>query len=171
MRGPTLTVKDHRWRVDIAGVVLMNRDAGIAVGAASVMVAMLGTAVALNYSGLCLSQARHLTKQEIIEIGVRHYLRRYLPINYAQWDPTHRPIAFSSVEDFLSRDPNCCTVTSTGRDGGVPSLFHRLMGDFAGFVRIEYELDQAPSGGSNKEVVWVAVTNCGVPWNGVYWGR
>ena len=50
-------------------------------------------------------------------------------------------------------------------------MSYRLMGDFAGFVRIEYQLDQAPSGGPDKEVAWVAVTNCGVPWNGMYWGR
>lgn len=143
------------------------------MGAAVALVALaaIGVVSALNYSGFCLPEARYLTEREIIDIGARDHLRSYLPINYAKWEPTRRPIAFSSVEDFMSRDPDCCTVTATGRDGGVPALFYRLMGDFAGFVRIGYELDRPRSGGPDMEVVWVAVTNCGVPWNGVYWGR
>jgi hypothetical protein len=149
----------------------MNWNVRIVAGIAVAIVFGLGAVLVLNHSGLCLAQARYLTDREIIDIGARDYLQRYLPINYAQWEPTRRPIAFDSVEDFLSRDPSCCTVTPTGRDGGVPAMFYRLRGDFAGFARIEYELEHAPPGGPDKEVVWVAVTNCGVPWNGVYWGH
>jgi hypothetical protein len=125
----------------------------------------------LNLSGFCLSQGRFLTEREIIEIGASDYLRRYLPLNYEKFEPTDRPVAFTSIDDFMSKNPDCCSVTPTGRDDGEPPLFHRLSGRFAGFARIEYKLDEAVPGEPERRVVWVAVTNCGLPWNGIYWGH
>ena len=125
----------------------------------------------LSYSGFCLPEGRFLTDQEIVDIGARSYFQRYPPPNYGTFVKVVRPIAYTSFEDFMSRNPDCCSVTQTGRDGGESSLFHRLMGRFAGFVRIEYKLENDVPGAPDKNLVWVAVTNCGIPWNGIYWGR
>ncbi|WP_162917686.1 hypothetical protein [Dongia deserti] len=137
----------------------------------AVSVAFLVITAALNYSGFCISQGRFLSEGELIDIGARRYLKRFLPLNYDQFAPTERPVAFASVEEFLLRNPDCCSVTQKGRDDGVPALFHRIMGRFAGFVRIEYKLEETPPEGPAREVVWVAVANCGRPWNGINWGR
>ena len=146
---------------------------GMRLGVVAIVpvLAVLVVVSALNYSGLCLLEGRFLTEQELIDIGARDYLQRYLPLNYAQWEPADRPMAFSSIEDFMLKNPDCCSVTPTGRDDGEPSLFDRLVGRFAGFAKIEYKLEEALPGKPEKRVVWVAVTNCGKPWNGVYWGH
>jgi hypothetical protein len=48
MRGGTLAVKDPTLHADAAGIVLMNRDVRIAVGAAAAIEAGFGMALALN---------------------------------------------------------------------------------------------------------------------------
>jgi hypothetical protein len=150
---------DRRMRTIVAALMLM---AALAVPT-------------LSYSGFCLPEGRFLTDQEIIDIGARDYFQRYPPPNYAPKDGSYvevvRPIAYGSFDDFMLRNPNCCLVTQTGRDDGAPSLFHRLIGRFAGFARIEYQLEDSVHGAAGKNLVWVAVTNCGKPWNGVYWGH
>lgn len=144
---------------------------GLLGAAAVVGLVVLVIIPALNLSGFCLSQGRFLTEPEIIEIGAREHFRRYPPASYGTFASVVRPIAYRSFNDFMSRNPECCSVTPTARDGGEPSLFHRLMGRFAGFVRIEYSLEDDVPEAPETNVVWVAVTNCGVPWNGIYWGH
>ncbi len=149
------------------------RKSRLSVLIAIVLIGSVGLALipTLNYSGFCLSQGRFLTDQEIIEIGASDYLQRYLPLNYEQFVPSDRPVAFSSLEDFMSKHPDCCSVTRAGRHDVEPSFFHRIMGHFAGFTRIEYEFDEPEPNGPEKRVVWVAVSNCGEPWNGISWER
>lgn len=173
MRGGILRVKDQQWAA--ATICQAGGDARMRTILA-VLILMAALAVpALPYSGFCLPKGRFLTDQEIIDIGARDYFQRYPPPNYAPKDGSYvevvRPIAYESFEDFMSRNPNCCSVTLTGRDGGVPSLSDRLFGRFAGFARIEYQLEDRVPEALGKNLVWVAVTNCGRPWNGVYWGR
>jgi hypothetical protein len=132
---------------------------------------MLVILPALNYSGFCLSERRYLTEREVIDIGVREHFQKYPPAAYADFSKVVRPIDYASVGDFMVRNPKCCSVTETSREGVTPGLIDRLVGRFAGFVRIEYKLEDNVPGAPDKNVVWVAVTNCGKPWNGIYWGH
>ncbi len=121
MRGGILRVKDQQWAA--ATICQAGGDARMRTILA-VLILMAALAVpALPYSGFCLPKGRFLTDQEIIDIGARDYFQRYPPPNYAPKDGSYvevvRPIAYESFEDFMSRNPNCCSVTLTGRDGGV----------------------------------------------------
>jgi hypothetical protein len=122
----------------------------------------------LNYSGFCLSESRYLTERELIEIGARDEFRFYPPHSYAGFvAEVKRPIAYSSFEDFISRNPNCCSLTRTGRKESAPTLAHRILGHFATFVRIEYRVEENAPDVPETTVSYVAITNCGIPWNGI----
>ena len=147
----------------------MNRNVRIAVGAvAAAIAAMLATPLALNYSGFCLAERRYLTAQELIDIGVRDEFRFYPPHSYSGFvAEVQNPIEYVSFEDFISRNPNCCTLTRTGRKGSAPTLYHRLLGHFATFVRIGYRIEEDVPAAPPTTVSYIAVTNCGIPWNGI----
>lgn len=167
MRGATWTVKDHAISCR-EGIVLMNRDVRIAAGTAAAIVAVLGTLLTLNYVGYCVPEGRFLSKQELVDIGLRDYFPSYPPLNYTGFQAqVKQPIVYSSLDDFVARNPDCCSLTSTARKGMTPTLFHRLLGHFASFVKIEYKLEEGMPGAPDKNVVWIAVTNCGFPWNGI----
>jgi hypothetical protein len=141
---------------------------GIWAYLAAAGVAAIAGVSALNYSGFCFSQGRFLAHAELIEIAARDYFRQYPPLNYTGFTAkAQKPIAYASFEDFTARNPECCSITRTGRDGGAPSPIESLLGRFAGFVRIEYRLEDDVPGAPATNVVHVAMTNCGVPWNGI----
>jgi hypothetical protein len=122
----------------------------------------------LNYSGFCISEGRYLTERELIEIGARDEFRFYPPHNYVASDvEVRQPIAYGSFEDFVSRNPNCCSLTRTGRKDSVPTLSHRILGHFATFVRVEYRVEEGVPDVPETTVSYVAITNCGIPWNGI----
>jgi hypothetical protein len=126
------------------------------------------TIAALNYSGFCLPQGRYLTEQELIDIGARDEFRFYPPSHYPGFAATiHNPIPYDSFEDFISRNPNCCSLSRTGREGGAPTLLHRFSGYFATFVRVEYRVEEDAAGAPKTTVSYIAITNCGFPWNGI----
>lgn len=122
----------------------------------------------LNYSGFCISEGRYLTERELIEIGARDEFRFYPPHNYVGSDAeVTQPISYGSFEDFVSRNPNCCSLTRTGRKNSVPTLFHRFLGHFATFVRVEYRVEESVPDVPETTVSYIAITNCGIPWNGI----
>jgi hypothetical protein len=137
------------------------------MGAAVALVAV-GVVPSLNYSGFCLSEGRYLTDAELIDIARRDEFRFYPPHSYQGFAAEiRRPIEYSSYEDFVARNPNCCSVTRTGRKNFSPALFHRLAGNFATFVRVEYRVEEGVPDVPETYISHVAITNCGHPWNGV----
>jgi hypothetical protein len=122
----------------------------------------------LNYSGFCLSEGRYLTERELIDIGARDEFRFYPPHSYPGFTPeVRKPIAYRSFEDFVSRNPGCCSLTRLGRKGHAPTLLHRLLGHFATFVRVEYRVEEDVPDAPKTTVSYIAITNCDHPWNGV----
>ena len=137
----------------------------LAMGA--VVLGLIGSS-ALNYSGFCFAQGRYLTEQELIEIGARDEFRFYPPSHYPGFvAEVAKPIPYNSFEEFVSRNPNCCSLTRTGRKGGAPTLIHRLLGHFATFVRVEYSVEEDVTDTPMTTVSYIAITNCGHPWNGI----
>lgn len=133
-------------------------------------VIVLGALASLNYSGYCVRDARFLTQAELVDAGVRDYFASYPPPVYSNFVRVTAPIPYSSVEDFVSRNPNCCELNPTGRQGETPGLFSRILGRFAGYVRIDYMLEEATNNVPHTNLVRVAVSNCGRVWNGISWG-
>jgi hypothetical protein len=146
----------------------MNRDVGIGAGIAASILAILGMPLALNYSGLCLAEGRYLAEQELIGIGLRSEFQSYPPRVYPGFGAeVTKPIAYPSFEDFVSRNPNCCSLSRTAREEFSPALFHRLAGNFATFVRVQYRVEEAVPDVPETYISQIAITNCGHPWNGV----
>jgi hypothetical protein len=146
----------------------MNRDVRIAVGGAAAIVTSLAALLALNYVGYCMPEGRFLSRKELIDVGLRDYFPSYPPPYYTGLHPqVQKPVAYASLDDFVARNPDCCSLTSTARKGMTPTLLHRLLGHFASFVKIEYKLEEGVPDAPDKNVVWIAVTNCGHPWNGI----
>jgi hypothetical protein len=138
----------------------------VVVGA-SVLIGLSALAIS-NYSGVCLSRAQVLSSDELIKIASRDHFNGYPDLNYTlTGQEAQHPVKYLSYEDFMTRNPGCCTVTREGRSEMTPSIHHYLLGRFAGFVRIEYILEENTTGDPKYNVAWVAVTNCGTPWNGI----
>jgi hypothetical protein len=137
------------------------------VAGASVLLGLSAMALS-NYSGVCLSRAQILSSSELIDIASRDHFNGYPDARYTlTGEQVQNPVKYLSYEDFMLRNPGCCTVTREGRQGMTPAFHQNLLGRFAGFVRLEYILELNSAGDPKFNVAWVAVTNCGTLWNGI----
>jgi hypothetical protein len=92
----------------------MNRDVRIAVAGAAAIVVALGTYLTLNYVGYCVPEGRFLSRQELIDIGLRDYFPSYPPLNYTGFQAqVKQPIAYASLDGAKGHDTNL--VSSTAR--------------------------------------------------------
>jgi len=134
-----------------------------------------------NLIGFCWKRFSILDKGQKIEIAVRYVMRYYPPVidllqekngdevYYTRGRPD-RSIAYSSFEDFLRQNPNCCYITDTGFENSQIDFISRAFGSGSEFVNVNYKVKYFDLNGAlvakNNEV-YVAITNCGRPWSGI----
>lgn len=132
-----------------------------------------------NTQGVCFVKMRSLSNEERINAAVDHLLQNIKPggrvfamreEGLVEVSPTDPDSIYQGVNDFLRRNPNCCSVTSVNAElGHSPGFSARLAGNFSSYVRVEYldpgDLDVALRG--KKKISYLAVTNCGDVWNGI----
>lgn len=122
----------------------------------------------MNYSGFCWDRNGFLSDVDLIDIATESYFSVYPPNRYVGMGAlVGSPIEYASHENFRDENPDCCEIIEQGRKGQTPSLSRRIAGEFRGFVRITYRLEQENEDRTGLNTVFVALTNCGTPWNGI----
>lgn len=126
------------------------------------MFLMLGS---LNYSGICYSQKRWLSDEEIIRAAVFQANARSTRVIRGD---ARVAIPYESVDDFLAANPGCCSM---GHDGGGEgprepfSTFEKLTGFGGEVVTVKFTAKYIDEYGRQQPVrlrLTLAVTNCGV---------
>lgn len=129
-----------------------------------------------NYLGYCFAQHRYLSDQEKVASVVVHLLQNYppamlrTPVEPGVWHATRpqRPLYYTSVADFLARNPDCCALSLTRKEleGSGPTLMERVTGTVSAFVGTEYKVRYRDDQDSIREIAvtgFQAISNCGKP--------
>ena len=147
--------------------------------AASALITLMFLVAWGNMQGVCYGKLRPLRDEERIRFAVNHLLQNIRPGGRAfamqgdrvvETQPPDPDFVYQGVDDFLRRNPACCSVVPVMGDlGHAPSAWSRLVGNFSGYVRIQYR-DPSDPDVAQRNVIrtsYLAVTNCGDVWDGI----
>ena len=134
---------------------------------------LLGLRVALNVSGFCFREVRFLSEDEIISRVIEDIYSSYPPAYYQIGVPVRNAVTYSSREEFVRSNSDCCVIVpsayvdSSESDFRVPTEYS-LFGKNRALVRVIYRVEWDPPGsGSSKAMPpgvmrdYRRVTNCG----------
>jgi hypothetical protein len=120
--------------------------------------ALLGSALALvqylNFSGFCYSQVRFLPDSELLARAIQYDLKNP-PIGEGQ-------ISYASIDEFLTRNPNCCLLHRHGGsllDGILDGPWVRIFGWYIAVADVWYKFRE--DGPRNYYHSAIAVDSCG----------
>ena len=157
----------------------------------TIIAIILGGIISLQtlvYRGFCVAEQRWLGEEELFDIAMRNVFDNYppqrfrIPGVYAK--KIERPIQYRDYNDFIRRNPDCCSMSKTGWKGITVGFSHRLTGYSAGFVRVEFaaDADELPAEDkarilsrfsssfehkiNEKNLSYVPIENCGEVWRG-----
>lgn len=165
-----------KYYVKIVGIVLLS---GLLV-----IIAKPAYIGILNFSGYCLEEERYLSDEEKIQIAVRREIASYPPVlvrrqsaeeegvlrNFIVYERPDNPIYYDDIEEFYKINPNCCEVTSSGKDGHPRGIWNRLSGNTSDFVHVKYLVRYLAADGaeiSHEYETFPAISNCGSTWSGI----
>lgn len=93
-----------------------------------------------NFTGYCYAEARYLSDDELIETVIAGFLK-HVP-------DTAEIVQYSSVEDVLARNPDCCAVHRRHRgvfEPLLPGIWVRTFGWYIAAVEVAYRYRETPS--------------------------
>jgi hypothetical protein len=100
----------------------------------------LGVIEYLNFTGYCYAEARYLGDHELIKAVIANALK-HVP-------DTPEITRYSSVDDLLARNPDCCAVHRQDRgvfEGLLPGTWVRSFGWYIAAVEVVYRYRETPS--------------------------
>jgi hypothetical protein len=109
----------------------------------------------LNFTGYCYDQRRYLDDKDMIRAAAEHILGA----KRSEADT----IAYSSVDDFLARNSDCCRVRRADRGQLEPTLsghWIRFFGVYVAAVEAVYRHRSSAKDGHLES--WVSISACGV---------
>lgn len=143
------------------------------------------------YNGYCSAEERWLTEDELFAVAMRNVFHNYPPQRFripgVYSKKITKPIQYADFEDFVNRNPDCCSLSATGWKGMTVGFFRRIRGYSGGFVRVEYAADadgitpkdrkwifsnsstmtkEKFASYNHKNLSFVPMTNCGKVWRG-----
>jgi hypothetical protein len=133
-------------------------------GCAAALAALVPT---LEFSGYCFDQQRFLTDREFLNAAVREAIGRdAVTVALSQGrqlkiDSVPLP-RYSSVEEFVEKNPQCCKFTphNAGDESPLVTFGSRVSGRAARTVVVAYPLN-LPDRPAATASLRIVVTNCG----------
>jgi hypothetical protein len=134
-----------------------------------------------NYLGYCAGTGRVLTDSEKLNIVVTLIATRdpgLVPIRSSSpkgeivmgYKRPKQFLPYTSAQEFLQKNPDCCSVVSSTPDGATVSLWDRLTGRISAYVHARYRVPYLTDDGKVEEASfdeYHAITNCGHVWSGI----
>jgi hypothetical protein len=134
------------------------------------VVVLSGTTFAiysLHTNGYCIFERRFVTQSEMIKIAVKSELfmlsqsQKFEDETLKQNDlVTH----FSSVDDFLHRNPDCCSLVGNINNYEIYGSYPLIVGHIANSVRLEYQFEYRNQQGilaSRSHTQEIPISSCG----------
>ncbi|NTG51652.1 hypothetical protein G6M04_30075 [Agrobacterium rhizogenes] len=134
------------------------------LGVATILFAVASCSAA-NYSGLCVTEGRYLDEEAFI-IPARERAFQ-IQQGFAQTQPEADFIHYADLEEFSRLNPDCCSLSPTGRKGFQNTFLEKIRGDSRTFVRVHYRSKSTGGVSGQMNDIYFAVTNCGVIWDGI----
>ncbi|MBU6462094.1 MAG: hypothetical protein KGK01_05595 [Bradyrhizobium sp.] len=94
----------------------------------------------LNFTGYCYAEARYLNDDELTRIAIADALK-HVP-------DTVGIVHYSSVEDVLAKNPDCCAVHRQHRglfEDLLPGTWVRAFGWYIAAIEVAYRYRETPS--------------------------
>lgn len=143
-------------------------------------IAYAGHLVRLTYAGYCHAAEKYLTDDEKIRVALVDLLKKHPPVvmrssveaNVFNMSPPDNPILYRNVDDFLSRNPDCCSVryhtfpAPEMQPDVMPPLSDILTGTATRVVIVTYLVrfkDERNVEQSVKTTTYLHINNCGAP--------
>ncbi|NTJ36358.1 hypothetical protein G6K86_32690 [Agrobacterium rhizogenes] len=133
--------------------------------AAAIILFAVASCSAINYSGLCVAEGRYLDGEGFIVPARERAFQ--IQQGFAQMQPEANFIRYANLEEFSRLNPDCCSLSSTGRKGFQNTFLEKIRGDSRTFVRVHYRSKSAGDVSGQMNDIYFAVTNCGVLWDGI----
>jgi hypothetical protein len=100
-----------------------------------------------------------------LDAGVAAIYAAYSEASYTDVNgKTFETITYRGLADFVARNPDCCTFSTTGQDGFVPTPEWQEKFSFYGFVSATFKAYRVDDNDVKSEVnltTEVAITTCG----------
>ena len=133
----------------------------------------------LNYTGYCIEEERFLSEEEMLNAAVQKHLRRTVWTRYkvnGVSDIARAKLNYGSVEEFLSKHPNCCKLTDKEKVGYDSyrqiGFLSKIWGDARTLVVIEHPEQGVDSEGVLQQGIVTetyAIKNCGTALRDFNW--
>lgn len=125
-----------------------------------------------NYAGICITNKTYLSDKDVISLAVSDIFQSHIAsIEYEKSKKGDTTLVeYKNIEDFIARNPSCCSLTRSAKDGFEVALENRLLlGTFRSFVRIEFlqRMDPNDPAHPKRKIGYLAVKNCGDVWSGI----
>lgn len=108
----------------------------------------------LNFSGFCYAKGRYLSDDELIRSAIEYSLK--------QQPSEASNIRYDSVEEFISRNSDCCVIRKENRgefENVLDGRWIRLIGVYVLVIDVWYQFKEA--GPNNYYDSSIAMTSCG----------
>lgn len=127
-----------------------------------VSIGLLLAASSVNADSDCMNPVE---PEIALEAGISAIYAAHAGTSYSTVDGrTLEPVTYLGIEDFVARNPGCCTFAPSGEDGFVPSPEWQEKNSFYGFVNARFKAYRVENGDGKNEVTstrLVAITTCG----------
>jgi hypothetical protein len=124
--------------------------------------AFLASCPVANAETKCITP---INPEAALKVGVEEIYSTHSKTKYATFDgDTFESVSYSRPDDFIARNPGCCSFSLSGEDGFRPTEEWRKENSFYGFVRASFKAYRAVKGEKESEVTItqsVVVTSCG----------
>lgn len=120
-----------------------------------ILLSVLAVSQYLNFTGFCYAEGRWLSDADLIRGAIEYTLRRAPPRGSDD-------IKYSSVDDFLERNRDCCRVLRHDREefeGIADGHWVRVFGWYILTVKVWYQMKVV--GPNNFADSTVVMTSCG----------
>ena len=114
----------------------------------------VGLPASMNYSGFCFAEGRYLSDEERIRLYLELSMRNTYRYQERGSIKDYEYIKYSSVDEFLEKNPDCCGVNiKKGYDLAPPRFLDRITGFNSGkIISIEFPAYKLSNNGKKKLV-------------------
>lgn len=127
-----------------------------------VSIGLLLAASSVNADSDCMNPVE---PEIALEAGISAIYAAHTSTSYSSVEgQALEPVTYLGIEDFLARNPDCCSFSTRGEDGFVPTPEWQERNSFYGFVNATFKAYYKKDGDTKREVVTtdeVAITTCG----------
>ena len=110
-----------------------------------IIVLFVTSPIAISYSGFCMAEKRWLSDEEMFDIAIRETFKNYPPkrsrIKGTVSKKIERPVKYEDFDDFVRRNPNCCSWLKTDPLAREVGFWYWVNGNRREFVLVEYAAD------------------------------